>query len=266
MWRGLYTAAAGMVTEMNRTDVIANNLANANTTGYKRDQAIDREFAPMLLRRINDQDTAASDVTSFKGFSIGSQAPVVGTLGLGSYTSEIATDYAPGAMQTTGNPLDLAIAGNGFFAVQTPQGVRYTRNGNFYRAKNGNLVTSQGQNVLDTRGRAVTLPEGTADIRFGAKGEIYAGTEQLGQLQFVQFNDRRALLKQGNNLYYPQNGARPQAASGDIQQGLLERSNSNVISDMVELIANYRTYEAGSKAVTSQDTMLDKSVNEVGKL
>ncbi len=266
MWRGLYTAAAGMVTEMNRTDVISNNLANSNTTGYKKDRAIDREFEPMLLHRINDKDSTAADVTTFKGFSLGSQAPVVGTLGLGSYTAEIATDYAQGSMQTTGNPLDLAIAGDGFFAVQTPQGVRYTRNGNFYRAANGNLVTSRGQNVLDTRGRAITLPAGVADVQVGAKGEIYAEGNQVAQLQFVQFNDRRAVLKQGDSLYYTQNGARPQAATGDIQQGLLERSNSNTVSDMVELIANYRTYEAGSKAVTTQDTMLDKSVNEVGKL
>ena len=88
----------------------------------------------------------------------------------------------------------------------------------------------------------------------------------MGQLQFVQFNNRRAVLKQGNNLYYPQEGAQPQPATGEIQQGLLERSNTNVVSEMVELINNHRLYEAGSKAVTTQDAMLDKSVNDVGRV
>ena len=96
--------------------------------------------------------------------------------------------------------------------------------------------------------------------------QLYADNVQIGQLQFVQFDNRRAVLKQGNNLYYPQEGAQPQPATGEIQQGLLERSNTNVVSEMVELINNYRMYEAGSKAVTTQDAMLDKSVNDVGRL
>ena len=264
MWRGLYTAATGMVAEAVRTDSIANNLANANTTGYKRDDVIDEEFHPMLMRRINDR--SKQDVTSFKGFSVGGQAPVVGKLGLGAYTAGIATDHAQGDMQTTGNPLDLAISGQGYFAVQTPQGVRYTRDGNFYRAANGQLSTVNGQAVLDDTNQPITIPEETASISVGTKGEVYADNQQIGQLQFVQFAGAQAVLKQGNNLYYPQNNAQPQAASGEIQQGMLERSNVNTVNEMVNLIANYRVYEANSKAVTTQDSMLDKSVNEVGRL
>lgn len=266
MWRGLYTAAAGMITETKRTDTIANNLANSSTTGYKRDDAVNQEFAPMLIRRINDGGTE-NDVTSFKGFSLGTNPPVVGTLGLGSYISEIATDHSQGSLQTTGNPLDLAIAGDGYFAVQTPQGVRYTRDGNFYRSSTGQLQTVNGQAVLDDQGRPITIPAGAATISIAAKGEIFADNQQIARLQFVQFGpDRRALLKQGNSLYFPQPGAQPQPAAGEIQQGMLENSNTNVVSEMVNLINNYRIYEAGSKAVTSQDAMLDKSVNEVGRL
>ena len=103
MWRGLYTAAAGMMTQENRTGVIANNLANANTTGYKRDRALDAEFRPMLIRRINDD--MPIKVTDFKGFSLDRRPPAVGTLGLGSYTDEIAVDHAPGNFVTTGNSL-----------------------------------------------------------------------------------------------------------------------------------------------------------------
>ena len=218
----------------------------------------------MLMRRINDHST--QDVTSFKGFSVGGQAPVVGKLGLGAYTAGIATDHAQGDMQTTGNPLDLAISGQGYFAVQTPQGVRYTRDGNFYRAANGQLSTVNGQAVLDDTNQPITIPEETTSISVGTKGEVYADNQQIGQLQFVQFAGPQAVLKQGNNLYYAQNNAQPQAASGEIQQGMLERSNVNTVNEMVNLIANYRVYEANSKAVTTQDSMLDKSVNEVGRL
>ena len=266
MWRGLYTAAAGMVTETHRTDVISNNLANVNTNGYKRDRALDSEFEPMLIRRIND-DKDVKDVTSFKRFSLGGdQRPIVGTLGLGSYTREIATDHAQGPFQTTGNPLDLAISGEGYFMVQTPEGVRYTRDGSFRRSADGDIVTANGQLVLNRQGRRITLPEEALEVSVSSDGTIFADHQEIDQLGFVQFNDRRAVLKQGNSLYFAQQGAQPQPATGTIEQGVLERSNSNVINEMVELINNYRVYEAGSKAVVTQDTMLDKSVNDVGRL
>ena len=219
----------------------------------------------MLIRRIND-GVNHNDVTSFKQFHVGEAYPVVGTLGLGSYIDEIATEHSQGAFETTGNPLDLAISGEGYFAIQTPNGVRYTRDGNFYKSARGQIQTGNGQTVLGRNGQGITIPEETTSIMVGSQGEVYADNVQIGQLQFVQFNNRRAVLKQGNNLYYPQEGAQPQPATGEIQQGLLERSNTNVVSEMVELINNYRVYEAGSKAVTTQDTMLDKSVNEVGRL
>ena len=267
MWRGLYTGATGMMTQQNRTSVIANNLANVNTTGYKRDRALDAEFHPMLIRRINDD--MPIHVTDFKGFSLHRRPPAVGTLGLGAYTSEIAVDHAPGAFMTTGNSLDLAISGNGFFVIDTPQGLRYTRNGNFYRTPAGDLVTSDGQAVLSRQGRPINIPENAASIIVTPQGDIFADGAQVDTLGFVEFGeaeDHRAVLKQGNSLFYPQEGAEARPATGNIVQGVLERSNSNVVSEMVELIDNYRIYEANSKAVTTQDAMLDHSVNEVGRL
>lgn len=264
MWRGLYTAASGMITETTRTAVIANNLANVNTTGYKRDRALDREFEPMLIRRIND--TEKMKVTDFKGFSLDGRAPLVGTLGLGSYTQEIATDHAQGAMMTTGNPYDLAISGEGYFMVATPDGVRYTRNGSFYRAANGNLVTSEGRNVLNAQGRPINIPETATGVVVNQRGDLYADGQLVDTLGLVQFADRRAVLKQGDSLYYAQEGVRPTPATGIVEQGVLERANANVVSEMVDLINNYRVYEADSKAVVSQDTLLDHAVNEVGRL
>ena len=117
MWRGLYTAGIGMMTQMNRTSVISNNLANAATSGFKRDRVVDEEFGPMLIRRINDDDPNG-DITRIKQFHVGDTIPpVVGNLGLGAQTAEIVTDLSQGSMQDTGNQLDLAIVGSGFFAV-----------------------------------------------------------------------------------------------------------------------------------------------------
>jgi len=262
MLRGLYTAASGMITESLRTDTISNNLANVDTTGYKKDTMVSEEFEAILLHRINDKQNNA---TSIKGFSVGQEAPVVGPLGRGSKVSEIATIQDQGALQTTGNPYDLAISGKGYFVVNTPQGNRYTRNGNFYRSNAGQLVTVDGQAVLDNNNRPITLPQ-NAKLTFGANGQVSADNQPLTTLQLVDFQDRRALLKEGNNLFFPQQGAQPTAATGTISQGVLEKSNVNVVSEMVQLINNYRMYEANSKSVTTQDSLLDKAVNEVGRL
>ena len=112
----------------------------------------------------------------------------------------------------------------------------------------------------------MNIPETATGVVVNQRGDMYADGQLLGTLGFVQFNDRRAVLKQGDSLYYAQEGVRPEPATGIIEQGVLERANSNVVSEMVDLINNYRVYEADSKSVTTQDTMLDHSVNEVGRL
>ncbi|MBR5914650.1 MAG: flagellar basal-body rod protein FlgF [Selenomonadaceae bacterium] len=300
MWRGLYTAATGMITETQRTDVISNNLANAATTGYKRDFTVHREFENMLIKRVYDHadggsvgivaegfnilgnlGTSSDDVTKIKGFSVdNTNNDGIGKLGLGDYVAEVAVDYQQGPLQTTGNTLDLAISGEGFFAVQTPDGVRYTRNGAFFRNQNGVLQDIRGYNVLDTNGQPITIPNdvGNDKIVVTGDGTIYAPANQrnqpqrqLAQIQLVQFDNRLATQKQGDNLFYAvtdNNGnvAQPQQATGQIIQGMLEKSNVQVVSAMVELIHNQRMYEAGAKSVTTQDTMLETSVNQVGRL
>ena len=299
MWRGLYTAATGMITETKRTDVIANNLANAATAGYKRDLTVHREFENMLIKRVYDKSdggtvgmdagnfnrlgelgTSSEDVTKIKGFSADPfNHEGIGHIGLGDYISEIAVDHAQGPLETTGNVFDLAISGNGFFALQTPEGIRYTRSGAFYRNADGRLQDIRGYDLLSPDGQAVTIPQniGNERIVITGDGEIWGaqeGTEQqrrLGQIQLVQFNNRRAIQKQGDNLFYAVtdnqgNVAQPQPATGQIIQGMLERANTQIVKEMVELIHNQRMYEAGAKAVTTQDTMLDASVNQVGRV
>ena len=285
MWRGLFTAATGMITEMRRTDVIANNIANAATTGYKKDTAIHQEFENMLIKRMYDEesgnkfgngvpgllDTDSGDVTKFKGFKVDqNSAPTVGQLGLGDYIAEIAVDYSQGAFESTGNTFDLAIAGEGFFTIQTPQGIRYTRNGAFFKNQNGVLQDIRGYNLLDRQGNAITIPADFSDSRISisADGSIFANGENqpLAQIQIVQFDNRLAVQKQGDNLFAAVNGAQPEPATGEVMQGMLEKSNVEIVREMIELIENHRLYEANSKAVTTQDTMLDNSVNQIGRL
>jgi flagellar basal-body rod protein FlgG len=285
MWRGLFTAATGMITEAQRTDVISNNLANAATTGYKKDIAVHREFENMLIKRMYDHDnnksvgvkfgglldTDSGDVTKFKGFKVNQNGgTVIGELGLGDYIDEIAVDYSQGSFESTGNTFDLAIAGEGFFTVQTPDGVRYTRNGAFFRNQNGVIQDIRGYNLLDRRGNPITIPAGTADSRITVAGDgsifVNGQNQALAQIQVVQFDNRLAVQKQGDNLFYAVNNAQPEQATGEVMQGILEKSNVEIVREMVELIHNHRLYEANSKAVTTQDTMLDNSVNQLGRL
>ena len=286
MWRGLFTAATGMITETRRTDVIATNLANAATTGYKKDTAVHHEFENMLIKRMYDPSTGnnagvpappkflgtdSGDATQFRGFSVNqNNAPTVGQLGLGDYIDEVAVDYSQGAFESTGNTFDLAIAGEGFFAIQTPQGIRYTRNGAFFRNQNGVLQDIRGYNVLNRQGNQITIPADTSDSRItvSADGSIFINgdNQPLAQIQVVQFDNRLAVQKQGDNLFAAVNGAQPEPATGEVVQGMLEKSNVEIVREMVELIHNHRLYEANAKAVTTQDTMLDASVNQIGRL
>ena len=292
MWRGLFTAATGMITEARRTDVIANNLSNAATTGYKKDTAVHQEFENMLIKRMYDDsktsggvpgngllDTGSGDITKIKGFKVEDQdAPAIGQLGLGDYIAEIAVDYSQGSFESTGNTFDLAIAGEGFFTIQTPQGIRYTRSGAFFRNQNGVLQDIRGYNLLDRTGNSITIPAGVAEssISIANDGTIFINGQRMTngiepnatpvQIQVVQFDNRLAIQKQGDNLFYAVNGAQPQPATGEVMQGMLERSNVEIVQEMVELIHNHRLYEANAKAVTTQDTMLDNSVNQIGRL
>ncbi len=332
MWRGLYTAATGMMSEQKRTDVIASNLANAATTGYKRDVTVHKEFHQMLIKRVNDHEstgalgmdvapfnslselgTSKEDVTQFKGFNADPfYRPNIGTLGLGDYIDEIAVDYQQGALESTGNAFDLAVVGDGFFAVQTPEGVRYTRNGAFFKNRQGFIQDIRGYNLLDVQGNPIRIPANVPDSRVLVTGDgtVYVpgnltrinpvtnqleaygnmdAQQRLAQIQLVEFGDRLATQKQGDNLFYVVNDnqgnepaanavgqnvrprimnpdAQPRPASGEILQGALEKSNTAIVTEMVELIHNHRLYEANAKAVQTQDVMLDASVNKVGSL
>ncbi|MDE5899638.1 MAG: flagellar basal-body rod protein FlgF [Treponemataceae bacterium] len=254
MIRGWYTGASGMNAQQNRLDAISNNLANVDTAGYKRDVAASRSFPELLLRRTN------ADGVYQTPFGSADAAPVIGKLGLGVETNENYTDFTQGSFRETNSNTDLAFSGEGFFAVQTPVGERYTRDGNFIVGKEGILETKEGYPVLGENGYIRV-----ADDRFTVNedGMIYAadGNEAVDRLKVVRFDNERYLVKMGGNLY----GTNDIAGAAHIAegrerpkliQGYIETSNVNVVNEMVQMIEVNRAYEANQKTITSEDSMM----------
>jgi len=247
MIRGIYTGASGMLAESMRTDVISNNLANVNTAGFKKDVAVTKDFASMLIQRIND----------------GADAPVIGSVGVGVMVDEVATTYSAGVMKNTGNDFDMAIEGKGFFMVETPQGIRYTRNGTFAKNIQGQLVTQDGYRVVGQNG-PISIQGSKMSV--GSDGSITVDNQLAGSLNIVEFDNQKQLTKEGSSLFIAPPGQTGKTGTSSVRQGCLEISNVNVIGEMVNLIANYRTYEINGKVVQSHDQLIGKAVNEVGRL
>ena len=224
MDRGLYIAASGMLAEQIRQDQIANDLANASTPGYKGDRTAQRSFGDLLL------------ANSTNGAAVGRQSTAV-------QVDSIETDFSPRPSRETGEPLDFAITGDGFFAVQTAQGVRYTRNGQFSLDPQGRLVTAQGNPVLDTAGRAITTNDGKVDPR---------------RLGVVALTNPR---KEGDSLV---TGTPAGAAAGTVRSGALESSGADAARSMVDMIASMRAFEAGQKVIQTIDETLGQAVTKVG--
>lgn len=247
MIRGLYSAASGMMAEAERTDVISNNLANANTPGFKKDIAVTKDFADILIQRVND----------------GADAPIIGSMGTGVMVDEVATSYTAGTVRNTGNDFDLAIEGRGFFTVETPQGVRYTRNGTFAKSTQGELVTSDGYRVVGENGPIII---NGSKMSVSGDGRVLVDNLEVGKLRMRDFADEKQLRKEGSSLVIAPNDQQGQPVTGSVRQGALEISNVNVIGEMVNLITNYRSYEINGKVVQSHDQLLGKAANDVGKL
>ena len=243
MERGLFIAASGMLAAQIRQDVIANNLANATNPGFKGEVLSQVAFGDMLLS--NTQTGAA-----------------IGPLSMGTQITSIKPNLTNNGFRWTQNTLDLAIGGNGFFAVQTAQGVRYTRNGAFTTDAAGFLVTAQGDKVLGTNGQPLDL-SGGGRVSIARTGEVHVGSRLAGTVAVVALN-RDSLRKQGDNyLTGTVDGA---AKVGAIAQGALETSNVNTVSEMVALIENMREFEADQKVIRALDDTLGGAVNQVGRV
>ena len=261
MLRGLYTSALGMTTQMNRMDVISNNIANVNTGGYKKDKVITQSFTEELMKHITD-DTGEANMLKFNNTS------PVGKFSLGLFVDDMSTDFSTGPLKTTNGTFDLAVNGSGFFAVNytNPNGQseeRYTRDGAFTLSGDRTLMTKDGVPVAGVNGGNITVPDGS--IAIGEDGAIYVDAEYVNQIRLVDFNDKTFLRKQGGNLYNAPAEAGLTAFTGTVEQGVLELSNVNSVREMVEMIEITRAYEANQRMITTHDQTMQRAVNDIGK-
>lgn len=282
-----------MLAETRRTDIIANNLANAATAGFQRDEPVMQSFQNLYMERLNDPPGSQPQVPRGGAvFASGRVAtgfgpayapfPVpIGRLGVGAEVVMTAADATPGPLEKTGNPLDAAISGEGYFVLQTQNGPRYTRNGSFAIDGGGFLATMGGDLVLGERGpvpvtgeRVVIEPDGT----------VLVDGARVDKLLVVTFPNRYGLAKEGADrlVAWPQSGGAVPAlvpagasAGGEgvagtgapvVRQGYLERSNVNVVTEMIRLIEATRNYQTAQKAIQAEDDLLGKTVNDLGRV
>ncbi|MDN5250643.1 flagellar basal-body rod protein FlgG [Betaproteobacteria bacterium LSUCC0117] len=250
----LWVAKTGLDAQQTRMNVISNNLANVNTTGFKRDRAVFEDLLYQNIRQAGGQTGA--DTQAATGFQLGTGVRVLATEKI----------VAQGNMQTTENSLDIAIAGDGYFQIAQPDGtIAYTRDGNFNLDNAGQIVTSSGQLLQP----AITVPANASSVTIGQDGTVSVelqaggGAQVLGQLQMARFINAAGLQSMGQNLLKetPASGA-PQVGNpgadgmGVLMQGALEASNVNVVEEMVSMIETQRAYEINSKAISTVDGML----------
>lgn len=252
----IYPVLSGALAQEKRLEVITNNLANVTTSGFKKDVAVFEGLTPLLT------DAAGTDVQ-----------PVSHLLGSDSTfgrLKKVSTDFSAGAIQMTGEPLDLAVQGEGFFAVQSPEGVRYTRNGHFTLDAEGQIVTSSGFPVLGSGG-PITLPPGTVSIdsngRVSVRGlEAGAIVTEIEVLPVYTVSNPDQLRKVGGSLFEVISGTAVPLLEGRVLQGALEGSNVNPVEEMVAMIEVMRLYEAAQKAIQTADDIAGKAANEIGRL
>ena len=257
--RALNSAATGMLAQEQNIEVIANNIANMRTTGYKRQRA---EFEDLLyehVRRIGTQTSTQGNILPV-GVDLGSGTRLVGT-------PRIMTQ---GTLTQTGGELDVAVRGEGFFKIQLPDGTfAYTRDGSFQMDAQGRIVTAQG-NVVQP---GITIPQNSSSLTINSQGQvsvIVAGATQptvLGQLTLTRFINKAGLLPIGDNLFTetpasgtPQDGLAQTDGMGDIQQGNLEQANVEPVKEIADLIASQRAYEMNSKVISATDQMLQSVI------
>ena len=264
MVKGLYTAFTGMVNEQKRLDVLSNNLANADTNGFKKEGTTSQTFADELAIRIKD--------TSYFGMP-----KRLGTMSMGVHIGETYTDYSQGNYKVTDNQTDFALNGNGFFAISYTDkagntSVKYTRDGAFIINAQGYLVTKDGDYVLNREGALNTNPNAyimvnpNLPITVTGDGNIYQENVLVGSIGTVDFADYNYIAKFGENLYDIVDGATIIPSEAVVDQGYIEASNVNVVSEMVNMITISRAYQAGQKVINAVDETLDKAVNQVGRV
>lgn len=259
MVRGLYTAYTGMANEQKRLDIISNNMANVSTYGYKKESVANEAFKEVLTTKIRDASEAYLD-------------RYIGNMSLGVRAGEVYTDYTQGSVIHTGNSLDIAINGKGFFKLKVKdkngnESFKYTRNGRFTQLEDGTIVDMNGNHLVNNNNGDIVLPTTARVIRIDKDGSVFADNKYVDTVKIIDIDDYNAIEKYGQNLYtLKEPGNEKPAKFNSIMNGYIEQSNVNVVYEMVNLITITRAYEANQKSIWTADMMLDKAVNQVGKV
>ncbi len=247
MIKGIYSSGSGMQPRLMRLDVIANNVANADTTGYKKDSV----FVQIMKDAGVAQSTGAGELA-------------------GLDVKEF-TDFGEGSLRPTNGPLDVAIQGEGFFVLDTPDGTRYTRNGNFRIADNGDVVNSSSDHLMGTGGK-ITIPSAEKmqqnDLTITKGGEIFMGQTMLGKIRLVTFSDMQKLMKTAGTMFKSEESPKDVSVSDEkttVRQGYLEESNVEALTEMVQLVELSRGFETDQRTMRYQDSTLEKAM-EVGRV
>jgi flagellar basal-body rod protein FlgF len=261
MLRGLYSSTNGMNVQQAKVENISNNIANATTPGYKKEQLLIQSFPEHLL--IEQGGPKRKD-----GLPLQNPTAAIGSLGNGSLIAGTSTDYTAGTLQETGNSTDIAIKGAGFFVVsaptqEEPDRISYTRSGFFKVDQEGYLTLNERYRVL---GEAGEIKVGSDKFTVSPDGSINVGGTVVDRLRLVEFDDLNSLSKEGEGLFTGIQGSERQAAATTVVQGKLEMSNVNVIDEMAQLISVMRAYEANQRLIQNYDEILSKAVNQVGSI
>lgn len=265
LFKGFYTAASGMIAQQRRTEILTNNMSNANTPGYKADQTSVRAFPEILLKRMDKTSVPVENKLNMP------LEPQMGALNTGVYLQETMPNFRQGDIRETGLTTDLALQGESvFFAVQNGDGEqRYTRNGNFTLDLEGYLTTASGFYVQDTEGQRIQL---TSDqFQVDGSGRITENGQPAVQIGIAYAENANDLIKEGDGLYQIDGAALPSAfeaedAAFSVQQAALEGSNTDTARTMTDMLTAYRSFEANQKVLTAYDRSMEKAANEIGRV
>ena len=254
MIRSLYTAVSGMIANENKQNTVVNNMTNANTIGYKADNLVTKSFNDVLIQ--NQQKVGDRNYVTRK----------IGKMSLGVAIDGVHTRFDQGDFKQTDIRSNFAINGNGFFAVQTANGIKYTRDGQFSVNNQGNLINSSGDLVLgiNNNGTLGPINVGNSDFVLDANNNIVINGISNQRLAIADFADYTKLGKIGDN-YYEAN-ENPTFIQGNVKQGFLETSNVNILNEMVDMISVMRNFETNQKFVNMIDESLNKAANQIGKV
>lgn len=251
--RGLYLAESAMLVQQARLSLIGNNMANLNTAGYKRDEAVLTSFAEIMQFQMRQ----------YGGAGYPAFPAAVGSIAHSVAVKETYTSFDSGPLQYTGRNLDLALTGQSFFQVQTDSGFLYTRNGRFFIDGAGFLVTAEGYPVWGENGPLLIE---TDQVSIQSAGSIYEGDNFIGRIRRVTFSEEAVPVKTGDNYFRLLEGEGIEDEIGQVWTGFLEGSNTDLVREMTSLIQVRRSYEAAQKVMITYDSLLQKAANDLGSL